>query len=168
MSFVEPLLTEYDRETAVTRRLLERVPMHLASWKPHAKSMTLGRLASHLAEIPQWGVRACTMDEMDVAPPGAPPPQRITYGTSEELLAVFDRNVASARTAIAATADDAFLRPWSMKAGGTVVTTMPKAEVVRTWMLSHLIHHRGQLSVYLRLHDVPLPGIYGPSADESS
>lgn len=166
MTITQMLLPEYDQEMATTRRVLERVPMELAPWQPHTKSMTLGRLASHLAEIPEWAVRGCTTDDFDVAPPGAPPPVRRTYGSLEELLGVFDGNVARGRDAIAAMTDEAFGLPWSLKAGGTVVLTMPKLGVVRTWVLSHTIHHRGQLSVYLRLHEVPLPGIYGPSADE--
>jgi len=165
MSVAEALLVEYDREMATTRRVLERVPMHLASWRPHEKSMTLGRLASHLAEIPEWGVHGCARDGIDVAPPGAPSPQRVTYGSLEELLGVFDGHVTTARAAIAGTPDAAFTHPWSLKRAGAVVLTMPRLDVVRIWVLNHAIHHRGQLSVYLRLHDVPLPGIYGPSAD---
>lgn len=164
MSIAELLLPEYDREMATTRRLLERVPMHRASWKPHEKSMTLGRLASHLADIPEWAVKGCILDEIDVAPQGGPP-QRPIYGSVEELLAVFDRNVTDGRAAIADMTDEAFARPWVAKAGGVVRLTLPKADVMRTWVLGHTIHHRGQLTVYLRLNDVPLPGIYGPSAD---
>ena len=167
MSIAESLLTEYDHEMTLTRRLLERVPMDRASWKPHEKSMTLGRLASHVAENTEWALKGCTLDELDVAPPGSPPPQRRTYGSVEELLAVFDRHVRDSRAAIAATTDEAFARPWVLKAGGVVRLTMTKASVVRTWGLNHMIHHRGQLTVYLRLNDVPLPGIYGPSADSA-
>ena len=166
MSIVESLLSEYDREMATTRRVLERVPMDLASWRPHEKSMTMGRLASHLAEIPEWAVKGCTLHEVDVAPAGAPPPQRLTYGSGTELLAVLDGTATRGRAAIAGMTDAALLEPWTLKAGGTVVTTMPRLDVVRIWVLSHTIHHRGQLTVYLRLNGVPVPGIYGPSADE--
>jgi uncharacterized damage-inducible protein DinB len=165
MSIAEILLPEFDREMALTRRLLERVPMDRASWRPHAKSMTLGRLASHVAENTEWAVTGCTRDEIDVAPPGAPPPQFRTCESVEELLAVFDRHVRDGRAAIAAMTDEAFARPWALKARGVVRLTVSRADVVRTWGLNHTIHHRGQLTVYLRLNDVPLPGIYGPSAD---
>jgi uncharacterized damage-inducible protein DinB len=165
MSFVDALLPEFDREMAVTRRLLERLPDDQFRWQPHPKSMTLGRLAEHLAELPHWASATITQDGIDMAagrPDGYAPPT-----TREAVLAMFDANVARARAVLTGRSDAELLAPWSLQKAGQTIFTMPKVAVLRSFVFSHMIHHRGQLSVYLRLHDVPLPSIYGPSADEA-
>jgi uncharacterized damage-inducible protein DinB len=166
MTIAESLLPEFDHEMATTRRLLERVPEDRFGWRPHEKSMTLGRLASHLAEMPDWGYEVCTGDEIDLAPQGAEPQKPAVHTARAELLAAFDAAVAKAREAIARTDDATMMRDWSAKGGDQTYFTMPKVAVLRAWVLNHNVHHRGQLSVYLRLLDVPVPAIYGPSADE--
>ncbi|MDP9122005.1 MAG: DinB family protein [Acidobacteriota bacterium] len=176
MSLAQSLSTEFDREMATTRRLLERVPDDRLAWQPHAKSMTLGRLASHLADLPGRGSDILGKESLDVARPGGPAPaetqspklqsgQNVQSGA--EILERFDRNVAAAREALAAASDEAFRQPWTLSSGGREILTLPRAAMLRTILFSHMIHHRGQLSVYLRLNDIPVPPIYGPSADES-
>jgi uncharacterized damage-inducible protein DinB len=161
MSISAALLPEFDHEMATTRTTLERVPDDKLGWKPHEKSMTLGRLASHLAEAPGWGVVGLTTDSMDMSN------YKPWEGKSRaEILATFDKNVAAARSAIEAAADATYMANWSLTMGGQAIMTMPKIAVVRTFMMNHLIHHRGQYSVYLRMTGVPVPSIYGPSADE--
>ncbi|HEV2201821.1 MAG TPA: DinB family protein [Bryobacteraceae bacterium] len=161
MSISAALLPEFDHEMATTRRTLERVPEENFAWKPHEKSMTLGRLASHIAEMPSWGVTGLTTDSLDMGN------YKPWQGASrEEILGVFDKNVAAARTAIAGADDAKYMSNWSLTAGGKTMMTMPKVAVVRSFVLNHIIHHRGQLSVYLRLNNVAVPSIYGPSADE--
>lgn len=167
MSLVDGLLPEFDREMGVTRRLLERLPDGQFAWQPHPKSMTLGRLAEHLAELPQWVGTAVKDAGLDLAtarrPDGYQPP-----ATRDAVLAMFDANVAAARGVLTGRSDAELMAPWSLQRAGQTIFTMPKAGVLRAFVLSHIIHHRGQLSVYLRLHDVPLPSIYGPSADEEA
>jgi len=167
MTIAETLLTEFDHEMAITRRLLERVPEEQFGWQPHQKSMSLGRLASHLSEIPEWGYEACAVDELDMAPDGAEPHKPHVHTSRVELLAAFDANITKARAAIVGTDDAAMERGWTLKGGGQTYFTMPKIAVLRAWVMNHNVHHRGQLSVYLRLLGVPVPAIYGPSADES-
>jgi uncharacterized damage-inducible protein DinB len=164
MAISAALLPEYDHEMATARKLLERVPDNKFSWKPHAKSMTIGRLASHIAEMPTWGVVGLNMDALDMATGYKP----FEAKSNAELLAAFDKNAAAARAAIAAASDETFMQPWSLKNGEATLMTMPKIAVVRGFVMNHVIHHRGQLSVYLRLNDIPVPAIYGPSADEGS
>jgi len=166
MSMTDFLLPEFDEEMAATRRMLERVPDGKAAWQPHAKSMTLGRLATHLAEIPGWTVRSLTMSELDIAPPGGPPYQPRTLGSTAEILRIFDQTVVEARQALASANDAEFAKPWTFKRGGQTIWTRPKHAVFRSMMMSHLVHHRAQLGVYLRLQEVAIPGMYGPSADE--
>ncbi len=166
MSIADSLLPEFDHEIATTRRMVERVPDGKSDWRPHPKSMPLGRIATHLSEIPTWAVNACTKDELDFAPPGETGFQPQILGTTTEILMQFDTNAADARKALAAMSDTDFMRPWTLKMGGEPIFTMPKISVVRTWVMNHMIHHRGQLSVFLRLLDVPVPATYGPSADE--
>ncbi len=166
MAITDLLLPEFDEEMAATRRLLERVPDGKPAWQPHERSMTLGRLATHVAEIPMWTLRSLTLSEFDISPPGAPPFQPRTLDTTAERLAVFDKNVADARRALAAAPDAEFTRPWVFKRGGQVIWTKPKYEVYRRMGINHMVHHRAQLGVYLRLQEVPIPGMYGPSADE--
>jgi uncharacterized damage-inducible protein DinB len=164
MPIAQHLLPEFDHEMATTRTLLERVPADRATWRPHAKSMTLGDLAAHVATIPSYGARTLDSTEFDVNPPGGGP-ARPSFDTNAALLAAFDKSVAATRAAIAAATDEELMVPWSLKNGGQTVFTLPRAATLRTLMMNHLIHHRGQLSVYLRLLDVPLPSIYGPTAD---
>lgn len=161
------LLPEFDHEMANTRKALERAPEEKFGWKPHPKSPTLGWLASHLAELPTWTMVAIQQDSIDLAPPGGSPPRREEAKTRQELLARFDKHVASARAALAGASDDQLLKPWSLLKGGQPLMTIPKIAVVRTWVLNHMIHHRAQFGVYLRLNDVPVPAIYGPTADEA-
>jgi uncharacterized damage-inducible protein DinB len=167
MSIATSLLPEFDLEIANTRRALERVPDSHLAWRPHEKSMTLGRLATHLSELPFWAVHACTLRELDIAPPGAPPFAPQTLATSRAILAQFDQNAAKARATIAATSDADFMLPWTLKAGGEDIFTLPRLAVYRSWTMNHMIHHRGQLSVFLRLAGAKVPAIYGPSADEA-
>ena len=165
MSIAQSMLPEFDHEMATTRTLLERVPEERASWTPHPKSTGLGALAAHIAGLPRFGPMALTGTELDFDPPGGPrftPP--IFEGTAKTLRS-FDEHVREARAAIAAASDADLMVPWSLKRRGATVFTMPRVGVLRTLMMNHIIHHRGQLSVYLRLNDVPLPSIYGPTAD---
>ncbi len=153
-------------EMANTRQTLERVPDDKLAWRPHEKSMTLGRLAGHLAELPWWGIATMTNDTFDIAPPGAPPQQGLAAKSRQEALDTFDKNVAAARAAIAAASDEVLMKPWSLLKGGHTLMTMPKIAVLRSFVMNHMIHHRAQLGVFLRLNNIPVPAIYGPSADE--
>jgi uncharacterized damage-inducible protein DinB len=159
----DALLPEYDHETGTTRRLLERVPDDRLSWKPHDKSMTLGRLATHLAEMPGWGTMTVTQTEIDFKPGDYKPR---TAESREEILKIFDDSVAAFRKVLADVSDGELMLTWTMKNDGKPVFSAPRVSVLRSFVMNHMIHHRGQLSVYLRLNDVALPSIYGPSADE--
>ena len=161
MALKEMLLPEFDQEAASTRLLLERVPAQDAGWKPHPKSASLGALAVHVAHLASWLGATLTSTELDLAVAPRPAP----FTTVEALLATFDSHVAGSRAALAKAADADFGVPWSLKSGEQVYFTLPRAVVVRSLVLSHLIHHRAQLGVYLRLLDVPLPPSYGPTAD---
>lgn len=168
MKLSETLLPEFDREMANTRKTLERVPEDRLDWKPHDKSMTLGGLATHLANLPSWVVHMVEKDALDIAPPGESP-LRVTELTSvRENLEMFDKNVSAARAAIERASDEHLLNSWTLLSGGKTIFTLPRVAVLRTSVMNHNIHHRAQLGVYLRLCDVPLPSIYGPSADEAS
>ena len=167
MSLSDALLPEFDHEMANTRKSLERVPEDKLDWKPHTKSMTLGHLAGHLAEIPTWGATTVNKESFDVAPPDGPSHEPFEAKSVAEALERFDKNVAAARAAIEGASDETLLRPWSLLHGGNTVFTLPRIAVLRSFVMSHSIHHRAQLGVYLRLNDVPVPAIYGPSADES-
>jgi len=160
MSISESFVPEFDQEMATTRRLLERVPSDKGTWKPHAKSFSLGHLTQLVARMPGWITGMMRTAELDLS--GAP---GYSYEKTEALLGEFDRNVKEARAAMVAAKDSDFMVPWSLKQGERVFMTLPRVAVVRQ-TINHLIHHRGQLSVYLRLVDVPLPSIYGPTADE--
>jgi uncharacterized damage-inducible protein DinB len=163
MPMNQALLPEFDHEMANTRKTLERVPDDKLSWKPHQKSMSMGQLANHLANLPGWGADMMGKDSYDVATEPRPP----EFKSRKEMLDAFDNNVKQAREAISK-ADDAQLgKPWSLLNGGQPIFTQPRAAILRGLIFNHLIHHRAQLGVYLRLNDVPVPSIYGPSADES-
>jgi uncharacterized damage-inducible protein DinB len=166
MSIANSLLPEFDHELANTRRVLERCPDDKLDFKPHPKSFAMGALATHVANMLKWAVDTLKNDSFDVSPNGAPPPKEEPIKTNAELLATFDKNVKAAREALAATTDEAFMKQWSLKANGKEMFSMPRVAVIRTMIMNHLIHHRAQLTVYLRLNDIPVPAIYGPSADE--
>ena len=167
MSVTQALLQELDMEMPNTRKTLERIPDKL-DWAPHAKSMSMGRLAQHLSEIPDWAVKGIELDELDLAPPGAPPYQPPPIGTRSDILAAFDKNLRAARESLSKTNDEHLMKPWSLKMGGKTVMTIPRVAVLRNFVLNHNVHHRAQMGVYLRLNDIPVPSIYGPSADEGS
>ena len=166
MAIKDSLLPEFDREVALTRKSLERTPDGKFDWQPHKKSMTLGRLASHLAEIPGRVVDALTTDSFDVAPAGGPKPQAANFSTRAEVLAAFDKNVKNARAALQKTSDADWAKSWALLSGGQTIFNMPRTAVMRGFVISHMIHHRAQFGVYLRMNEVPVPSIYGPSADE--
>src|SRR5262245_20936607 len=161
------LLQELEMEMPATRKTLERIPEKF-DWTPHQKSMTLGRLAQHLSELPDWAVKAITLDELDLAPPGVQPPQPQVAKSRAQVLENFDKNVAGAKAALAGTNDEHMMKPWSLKMGGKTILTMPRVAVLRNFVLNHSVHHRAQLGVYLRLNDIAVPSVYGPSADEGS
>ncbi len=167
MGLSDMLMPEFEQEMAGTRRTLERVPEDKFDWQPHEKSTSLGGLATHLANLPSWVGHTIEKDELDIAPPGEPPLRMPPATTRAEVLAHFDQNVAAARVALAGASDEHLLKPWSLLSGGKTVLTMPRVAVLRGFVLNHNIHHRAQLGVYLRLNDVPVPAIYGPSADEN-
>lgn len=168
MSISQALLPEFDHEMANTRKTLERVPMDKLAWKPHEKSMTMERLAQHVSEISGWTPVTIEKDSLDINPPGSPPHQPAPVKSRQELLDMFDKNVATARAAIASASDGQLMKPWSLLSGGKTIFTLPRIAVMRGFVLNHTIHHREQLGVYLRLNDIPVPAIYGPSADEGT
>ena len=163
MNLIDPVLAELAHEAATTRRLLDRVPERHLAWKPHEKSMTLGRLATHIAEIPGWVGSIVEKDEFDIGAGGYVPP---TIDRVPEIVAMFDRSVAAATETLKRQSNDRLLAKWQLKKKGQLVVEMPRMGMIRTLLMNHLIHHRGQLSVYLRLQNVALPSIYGPTADE--
>jgi uncharacterized damage-inducible protein DinB len=164
MPFADALLPEFDHETGVTRRLLERLPDGQFAWTPHQKSMPLGRLASHVAELLTWLPEAVHKTEMnwDSTKPYVPK----VYETRAEVLKGFDAMRGAARSALAGASDAELMQTWSFKKDGQVMFSMPRIGVIRSMVMNHMIHHRAQLSVYLRMQNVPLPAMYGPSADE--
>jgi len=166
MTIAESILPEFDMEMAGTRKTLERVPTDKLNWKAHPKSNTIGWVASHLAEIVGWVEGTLTQDTWDINPEGGEPYKSVQLNSQQEILDLFDTNVVAARKLIAATSDEEFAKSWSLLSGGQALITMPKIGVIRTWVLNHSIHHRAHLCVYLRLNDIPVPALYGPSADE--
>jgi len=163
MNMIDPVLAELAHEAATTRRLLERLPQAHLTWKPHEKSMTLGRLAGHIAEIPVRISSILEPDEFDFATGGG---DSHTASSVADLLAFFDQSVSQATERLKKQTTDRLLATWRLKKGGKQLLEMPRMGAIRFLLLNHLIHHRGQLSVYLRLQNVPLPSIYGPTADE--
>jgi uncharacterized damage-inducible protein DinB len=166
MKYAEMMLPELDREMASTRKVLERLPEDKLDWQAHPKSHTIGWNANHLAEILGWVEGMLTRPSWDIAPVGGERYQSPKLRARQEILELFDRNVAAARKAIAAVKDDQLAQPWSLLVGGKPLFTMPRAMVIRSFFLNHLIHHRAILCVYLRLNDIPVPGMYDPSGDE--
>jgi uncharacterized damage-inducible protein DinB len=164
MTIADLLLPEFDQEMATTRRVLERVPEDKFAWKPHAKSFSMGDLASHVANMVKWTNDTMNRVEFDLA---SVTPEEMNKAAKNraELLAWFDTNVAAARAVLAKPDADYFV-PWSLKKGAATFFTMPRYNCVRSFVLNHIVHHRAQLGVYLRMNDIPIPGAYGPSADE--
>lgn len=163
MSLLQSLLPEFDHEMAGTRKTLERVPWEKRDWRPHDKSYTLGQLATHLGEVVSWGSFTLATDELDFATFDYTPPE---HASVAELLDAFDRACAESRAAIAAADDATAMAIWTLRQGEQVMFALPKIAVLRSFVMSHNVHHRAQLGVYLRLLDVPVPALYGPSADE--
>lgn len=167
MPMNQAFLPEFDHEMATTRKFLERVPENKPDWAPHPKSMKMGALAAHIAHMPGWAKETMERESLDVAP-GGKQMEMPKPSNRAELLALFDKNVAAGRAALAAATDDsAWMKPWALQSNGQTLFSMPRVAVVRTFVLNHVIHHRAQLGVYLRLNDVPVPSTYGPSADEN-
>jgi uncharacterized damage-inducible protein DinB len=162
MAIKDGILAEFDHEMATTRKLLERLPDDKLAWRPHDKSMSLGGLATHLSNLPNWGATILNdlgFDLAEASPNVEEQPSRAA------VLAAFDTSTRKTRAALDKT-DAELMAPWSLRRGGQEVFTLPRVAAFRTFVLYHVVHHRGQLSVYLRLNDVPVPSIYGPSADE--
>jgi hypothetical protein len=158
-------LAVFDEEMPLTRRCLERVPEERFTWRPHPKSPTLGWLANFCAQLISWTPMTIATDGLDFGDPANQTP-RAELTTRAEVLDLFDRNVAAARAALATVSDARLAGTWTLRRGAEVMVSRPREEVLRRWVLHHAIHHRAQLGVYLRLLDVPVPAIYGPSADE--
>ena len=163
MSLNQSIIAELHAEAANNRKMLEKVPCDNNTWKPHERSMAIGNLAAHIAELPRWIAMIMTTDELDLA--------TVTYKaniatTTEELIANHDKHMASALAALENATDEDFGKVWTLRQGSHVILSMPRAAVLRSMAMSHMYHHRGQLSVYLRLLNIPVPGIYGPSNDD--
>ena len=167
MPINQALLGEFDHEMISTRKTLERIPEDKFTWKPHAKSGTMVWLAAHVAQIPGWGKETFERTELDLAPGGQPAKLPDPPKSKKELLELFDKCVTAGRAALAKANDEDMMKPWSLLSGGKAIFTMPRVAVWRSFVMNHLIHHRAQLGVYLRLNDVPVPSVYGPSADEN-
>lgn len=165
MSIKDAILPEFDHEMATTRKLLDRIPDAELGWKPHHKSFSMGELASHIAQIPGWAGAIIDKPLYDLADSGedAKPKQA---SSRAQVVGEFDRAVAEARGKIAGKSDAELMAMWSLKRGGTEMFSAPTMVALKSFIINHTIHHRGQLSVYLRLKNVPVPSIYGPSADE--
>jgi uncharacterized damage-inducible protein DinB len=163
MGMTQSMLREFDQEMAGLRKVLERVPEGKADWKPHAKSMALNRLATHLAELAGRFVDTLTMEGRSIDPRTMKP---LTLTSTAEIVKLFDENAAKSRAALAATSDADMGKPWTFTVMGKVLFTGTRAEAYRIIAMNHILHHRAQLGVYLRLLDVPVPGLYGPTADE--
>ena len=166
MSKAQVMLEQFEQEAAGTRKALERVPFDKADWAPHEKSMTLGRLAGHIAEMGAWGASILTSDEFDMAPADGEPYKSPVHESTDDILATFDQGVSAVEAALPGVTDEAWAEHWSLKSGGEELLGGPRGALFGNLVINHVIHHRGQLTVYLRLCDVPVPGMYGPSADE--
>ncbi|MBM3738632.1 MAG: DinB family protein [Acidobacteria bacterium] len=153
-------------ESAITRKFLELLPEDKLDWAPHPKSMKLGRLAGHLAELPGWGTNTIQLEQLDIMPVDGPRYTGLAVQSRAQALEALDANAAGALSALASCEDASLMQPWSLLAGGRTLMTMPRVAVLRGMVLSHTVHHRAQLGVYYRLLDIPVPATYGPSADE--
>lgn len=163
MAIAQVLLPEFDREMATTRKMLERFPEDKVEWRPHETCMTLGRLAGHVVEISGWTVPTMTQDKLEIDRNQATP---TIVKKRDEALKQFDETVRNAREVLAGASDETFMKPWTFVAGGKTIFTLPKIAVMRSFVMNHLIHHRGQLAAFYRIAGVPVPSIYGPSKDE--
>ena len=163
MTIGQTFAAELEHEAVATRKMLERVPDGEFDWQPHAKSMRLGQLASHIADVPNWIRATVTMEELDFAQNNFQPKE---MRSATDLVNYFDQSLGDALEVLRTASDDDLMKSWRLRNGEKIFFEMPRVQVLRSMVMNHLIHHRGQLSVYLRLKDVPLPGAYGPSADE--
>jgi len=165
MAISQALLQEYDREMATTRKMLERFPEDKVEWRPHETCMTMGRLAGHVAELAGWATVTMNQDKLEMDPSNYKP----NIVTSRaEALKQFDETVKAGRAALAGASDETYMKPWTFVAGGQALFTMPKIAVLRSFVMNHMIHHRGQLAAFYRIAGVPVPSIYGPSKDEQT
>lgn len=167
MGLSQALLPEFDHEMANTRKVLERIPDGNLDWKPHEKSMAFVGMATHMSNLPSWTVMTIEQDSFDMNPEGGEPPQVEPVTSVAEALEAFDKNVADARAAIAGASDEHLLGEWAFLSGGEVIFSMPRIAVLRSMIMNHMIHHRAQLGLYLRLNDISVPATYGPTADEA-
>lgn len=166
MRLVDLLLPEFDHEMTSTRRALSRAPEAFFGWRPHEKSWTLGGISTHLANIPRWGVSILKHSSYDmVLDAGAPSIEKTSLA---DVLATFDANVSEARTALTNATEGELIVPWSLKRDGVVILSVPRIQAFKSFAINHVVHHRGQLTVYLRLQNVAVPPIYGPTADEGA
>jgi len=165
-TLAELYLPDFDQEMANTRRVLERIPTEKFDYSPHGKSWKMGGLATHVANLPTWATLMIDNDSFDIAPPGQPPMRAPEQKSTEELLAYFEKNSKSARASIESASDDLLQGEWTLLAAGNKILSAPRFRLLRNFVLHHLIHHRAQLTVYMRVNDIPLPGLYGPTADE--
>lgn len=166
MTFAETILPEFDQEMAKTRQVLERIPEDKVDWKPHPKSHTIGWNANHLADLPGWAISILTEPQFDLAPIGEKRFETPKLQKRQDILDLFDRNIAAARKALTQVTDEDMGKNWSLLAGGKQIFSMPRSVVMRNFVLNHMIHHRAVLCVYFRLNDIPVPGMFGPSGDE--
>ncbi len=157
MKLSDMLLPEYDKEMASTRTTLERIPEDKLTWKPHEKSMPLGRLAGHLAELAGWAVVTIDQDSLDFMPPGGQPFQPTVATSRKQVLKIFDKNREQGHRSIAAASDEHLMKNWTLLRGGQTIMTMPRIAVLRSFCMNHVIHHRAQMGVYLRLNDIAVP-----------
>ena len=162
MAINDGLINELQQEAATTRKVLERIPTETYDWKPHEKSMSMHRLAAHVANMFGWFAPTLEQDELDFAGGYEEP----TPATTEEMVALFDKNVASAMESLRRAEPEIFMKDWTLRNGEEIYFTLPKVAVIRSFVMNHIVHHRGQLSVYLRMNNIPVPALYGPSADE--
>jgi uncharacterized damage-inducible protein DinB len=167
MRIADALLPEFDHEMANTRKMLERIPQEKWNWRPHPKSWTTRELATHVATIPGWMADTIEKDSFDFAPLGAEPYKPPVFESKQEALAAFDKGVAGARAALATAEDGHLMKEWALLNGGQTIFSMPRVACIRSFVMNHEVHHRAQLGMYLRLCDVAVPGMYGPSADET-
>lgn len=167
MSIAQSLLPEFDQEMASTRKVLERIPSEKWNWKPHEKSGTLGWLSAHVGTIPGWYTMTLKTESLDYAPVDGPQYEAPKIENTQQLLAAFDKDCREARAVLNQASDADFSVNWTLLAGGQEIFTMPRIACLRSMVMNHMIHHRAQLTMYLRLLNVPIPGLYGPSADES-
>lgn len=167
MPIAQSMLPEFDHEMVNTRECLSRIPADQLDWKAHEKSYDLRGLATHLANLPKWTVMTLNEPSFDMEPVGEEPITEEPVESVEDALEMFDASVAAAREAIANASDETMMASWSLLKGGEEVLTMPRVAVLRSFIMNHMIHHRAQLTVYLRLNDIPVPALYGPSADEA-